>query len=210
MKLKSAFFQFTILFMFTGISNGGAQSHLVLLKGKEIKVDGVKAANEWLDAASLQISVAKDLSATVYYKHDGKNFLFAFENFSDAGFESHFRVPEVLLDIDHSGGESWNENDWWIHASYSSCIGKGKYNYYDDCISEPKIWETNLFQDKGRPAIIEMKIPFANLGFSPQNNDEIGIAFNVTDTREIWNFFPLKAKMGKPETWATARIQLKN
>jgi len=56
------------------------------------------------------------------------------------------------------------------------------------------------------PGVVEIRISFDKIGLDPAGAAEIGIAFNVTDTREVWAFWPPTATLEDPGSWATARM----
>lgn len=174
--------------------------------GRSIQVDGHPAAGEWDDAASLIVGVAPGWDVPVRVKHDGSNLLVAFSNLASPDGKS-FRFPEVLIDIDGSGSAAWAADDWWFHASFRDCQSKGRPNDYSTCQKDAANWEANNYESTQRaPEVIELRIPFSTLGIEPRPNVRIGIAFDVTDTRSVWNFWPVKAEMNSPGTWRRARF----
>jgi hypothetical protein len=53
---------------------------------------------------------------------------------------------------------------------------------------------------------VEIKIPFSKIGFNANTQNEMGIAFVVTNTASIWKLWPATADKLTPVTWSTATV----
>jgi hypothetical protein len=170
--------------------------------GKPSVIDGILEPGEWNDAAKAVINVEDDWKITVFFKKDSSNFYFCF---TDLQYEDKELYPEVLLDIDSDRSLEWNKDDWWFHASYNDCEGEGKFNVWN-CTKSKEGWNANNFPlDSG--AVVEFQISFEKVKFDPVQNQTIGLAFNVTDTAELYYFWPSEATLESPETWSVIQIQ---
>ncbi|MBI4547828.1 MAG: hypothetical protein HY707_07610 [Ignavibacteriae bacterium] len=180
----------------------GDQFQIDIRYGQAPQIDGLIAPGEWNDASYIRIPVDSQLVITVRFKHDSSNLYFGF-----AGFTGNLmRIPEVLIDIRNDKRLTWQSDDWWFHASSTDCWRQGQYNDYSTCIPETSAWEANNFSRdfKNPPQIIEMRIPYNTIELTPSSDKKIGIAFDVTDTRTVWNFWPPAAQLGAPSSWVTA------
>lgn len=171
----------------------GNESPIDIQSGIAPTIDGHIAADEWSDACTLEIEVNSDWTVTVYYKHDASNLYIAFTNLVN----EQERYPEVLIDANHDGTTSWEPDDWWFHASYQECEGEGMPNDYFPCTASG--WEANTFPLA--EGIVEFRISYAKIGLEPSSSEVIGIAFDVTDTWDEWQFWPQSADLHDPSTW---------
>lgn len=179
----------------------GVPPEIVIPRGRPAVVDGRAGDREWSDALLLPLEVEAGWTVDVRVKHDGEALWVAFGGLRDG----ITRVPEVLLDALHDGGNTWGEDDWWLHASYQDCTARGHHNDYGDCTPEhPWLIATNLSDGDRYPELMEMRIPFNRTGLAVGRT--VGIAFNVTDTQRVWRFWPREAQMGSPGSWAAARM----
>lgn len=169
--------------------------------GKAPNIDGQLEETEWRDARSVAIEVEKNWQVTVLMKHDETHFYFAFQNLKRGTAE---RYPEVVLDLDHNRATTWDQHDWWFHASYNDCDGHGKFNVWD-CTPTKSGWSANNFPLTGNQAI-EIKISFEKVGFDPKSSRPFGLAFNVTDTQKLYHFWPARAQLHNPGSWATVKL----
>jgi len=166
-----------------------------------VVVDGVMSPGEWDDAAVVEIGVERGWTVPVRVKRDDHALYVAFVNVKPEEAE---RYPEVLLAVRGTREGGWSASDWWFHASYQDCEGQGIFNNYQCSPTKPG-WEANNFPLEP-PGVVEIRISFDKIGLDPARAGEIGIAFNVTDTREVWSFWPRTATLEDPGTWATARL----
>lgn len=175
---------------------------LAIPRGRTPKVDGKAGEGEWDDAHSLSLGVAEGYAVTVRVKHDGESLWVAFEGLRG----EPLRVPEVLLDVGNDKLKAWGEDDWWVHASASDCANRGRFNDYSTCTKSAEGWEANNFLpgQEAPPQLMELRIPFALVGLKVAT--PVGLAFDVTDTRERWNLWPRWAELEVPATWAEATL----
>ena len=180
-----------------------ARTEIVIARGTAVVIDGVLDPDEWRDAKTVSLEVEPGWSATVRFKHDGTALAFAFDGLRRG---EDARYPEIMLDAKHDGGLVWTADDWWFHASFRDCWSAGKYNDYASCIAEAANFRANNYVDQNAsPAAIEIAIPFATLGVA--SGQEVGIAFDLTDTMKTWSMWPARAQLAVPASWGTARIE---
>ena len=160
-------------------------------------IDGVLNPNEWTDAAYGFIDVEKGWKVKVFYKRDRSSLYFAFSELKHNGQE---RYPEIMIDAKGDRGE----DDWWIHISYNDCEAKGRYNVWNCTPTKPG-WKANNFP-LSDPGIVEAEVTYEKLGFAPRVPEKIGLAFNVTDTRNAYHFWPAKARLDNPSSWAMVKL----
>jgi CubicO group peptidase (beta-lactamase class C family) len=179
----------------------GSPPKIQIPRGRPINVDGVTDSNEWSDAGEVMIKADGEWLIPVRVKHDGENMLFAF-----LGLRSGItRVPEIVIDTKHDKTTKWNEDDWWFHASGRDCAASGRFNDYTTCVLDAREWSATNVRGMTFPVVMEVLIPMKLLGVAPGHT--IGIAFNVTDTRMVWRFWPAGAQLAQPASWAEAVIQ---
>jgi hypothetical protein len=176
---------------------------LDIRKGRTPKIDGIATPGEWEDAGSVRIFVRQGWQVTVRYKHDGSNLYFGFTDMADPD-KVLIRVPEVVFDMKNDKTPSWNEDDWWFHASGRDCHSQGRFNDYKTCMPEATGWEANNQRGMVTPEIFEIRISYTYIGLKPGRGTKIGLAINVTDTKTSWNFWPQGATLEKPMSWGEA------
>ena len=169
--------------------------------GKTPVIDGILKSGEWADAASAFIDVENGWRVKVFYKRDGSNLYFAFTDLKKKGRE---RYPEIMIDAKGDRGESWGGDDWWLHISYNDCEGKGRYNIWN-CTPEKPGWKANNFP-LADPGMVEAEVSYEKLGIIPGVSKVIGLAFNVTDTRSDYDFWPSSARLAAPSSWASVKL----
>jgi hypothetical protein len=67
-------------------------------------------------------------------------------------------------------------------------------------------WSGNIFP-LDAPGTVEVRIEYEKLGLVPGEAGDIGVAFDVTDTRTKWKFWPSSASTSNPSTWGTWHIE---
>ncbi|MBM2816832.1 MAG: hypothetical protein HW421_3594 [Ignavibacteria bacterium] len=198
--MKKSFLPY-LVFALLGLNSLSALDTIKLNYGSTPKIDGVITAGEWSDAAKVQITSAGNKIINIYYKHDGKNLLFAYlDNLGSA----KYRFPEILLDIKNDKSKGWMNDDWWFHVSSTNCVSNGSHSNYSNCRTVQPDWEANNFNIK-LPDTVEIKIPFSKVGFDTAKKT-IGIAFDVTNTSNAWEFWPPNTYINSPETWAVGML----
>jgi hypothetical protein len=195
-----------ILFLCVPVFNLLALEKIDFPKGKSVIIDGSFNNGEWNDAASVDLKLSDNNIVRIYYKHDGVNLLIAFcKNLKISGYQ--FRFPEVLLDIKNTKTKNWDEDDHWFHVSATDCNSKGHPKDYTNCLAVQPDWQGEKnFMDPNFNDTIEISIPFTKIGLNPKQNKLFGIAFDVTDTQWIWEYYPQPATMNDPSTWAVGEI----
>ena len=165
-------------------------------------IDGVISSGEWTGADSVQIMINNFKKVTVLIKHDSTALYFAYLNH----LESSMRFPEILLDINNDKSNTWQNDDWWFHVSATDCESNGMPANYSNCLVVQQNWEAvpNMVSGLPNTDTIEIKIPFFKAGIDLTVHDTIGIAFDVTNTVNAWNYWPAGANINTPSTWAQA------
>ena len=103
----------------------------------------------------------------------------------------------------------WSDSTWWFHASATDCWSRGRFNDWTTCVDRAPSWNANNVHDfENPPALMELEIPLALLDLATDTATEIGIAFNVTDTADAYEFWPARATMADPSTWARLVVEL--
>jgi CubicO group peptidase (beta-lactamase class C family) len=179
---------------------GGPSPAISIPRGRSVTVNGSVDGDEWSDAREVLIRVAPDWIVRARMKHDGEHLAFGFFDLRDG----MVRVPEVLVDAGNDGGNVWDADDWWFHASAQDCASTGGYNDYTTCVRDAAEWSATNVSGMSYPQVMELRIPMRLIGTAAART--IRIAVNVTDTREIWNFWPVSAQMANPGSWARAVI----
>jgi hypothetical protein len=191
--------------VFTGLL-AKAEETIKIPCGKEVVMDGHINGEEWSDANSISLSImAGTNEVVVLMKHDGEHLNFAFLGNLES---SQIRFPEILIDANHSRSTAWESDDWWFHVSATDCESKGKHSDYSTCKETKPEWIGIPNMSGGSTVVdtIEIQIPLSYIGVSIEKDTKIGIAFDVTNTWDSWEFWPNDADMDSPATWATAEL----
>lgn len=174
---------------------------LMITRGNPITLDGHFSPNEWGDATMTPITISGIQYCNVYYKHDGNNLNIAFAgNLQSAGYFS----PEIVIDSDASGDNSFGNNDWWFHVSATDCESQGQYGNYNNCMLVRPNWlAVPNFQQGIIVDTVEIQIPFATLSIS--EGDSIGLLFLLNNFQTIKKSNS-SANHLDPSTWSKAMI----
>jgi len=172
---------------------------LVLKPGKSIKVDGIIDKDEWTDADSLIIELNNHWKSTVYFKHDSAHILFAFTNLAQE--KGKDCVVDLYIDLLNKKSKEWDSDDLWLHASYSDCEGKGKYEDWKSCSKTKPDWLANNLPYLNGNDNIEMQINISKIS-NKGHLSELGFCFSVHHD-DIKNKWPIEADYTKPSTWGT-------
>lgn len=180
-----------------------AQPTIQIPLGTPAVADGINTPGEWDDAESAEITVSASKKVQVRYKHDGSHLYLAYWGSLES---ANIRFPELLLDPENDKSPAWLPDDWWFHVSATDCESQGQHSIYSNCNLAQPDWAGAPNMTQGAPYTdsIEVMIPFSKIGI--QNGDTIGLAFEVTNTANVWNYWPPTAKIGQPDTWATAVV----
>lgn len=149
------------------------------------QIDGALLAEEWSDAATVDIRINTNETVKVYYKASNDTLYFAFTGHLESG---NVRFPEICLDTGNDKTDVWDTNDWWFHVSASDCDHHGAPGVYTNCAPQQEDWlgMPNITQGLPWTDTVEIAIPLTKLNISPE--DTFGIAFNVTNTFNTWKF----------------------
>ncbi len=178
--------------------------HIVFpLDTNPVSIDGTLQHAEWQHAHKAVIPVNTSDSVSVLYKHDNTAMYFAFTGKLES---ANALFPEILTDAANVGGTSWGNGQWWLHVSATDCEHNGAYGVYNDCKLIQPGWEAGPNFTVGAPVTdtVEIKIPFAKVGFNTATMDTMRIAFVATNTANIFMLFPTSANRQQPVTWAKA------
>jgi imidazolonepropionase-like amidohydrolase len=186
--------------LLAALDGAGEPEPLVVPFGRAPSAGGPLDPAEWADAGHATIQVEPGWTVGVRYLHDEANLYVAFTDLKRGGAE---RYPEVLIGTGAESVPAWQATDHWLHASYQNCDASGESNDYGSCAPTRPGWSANRFP-LAEPATIVMRISYERLGIVPGRDTPIRIAFNVTDTRERWHFWPEQATLESPGGWATA------
>jgi len=180
-----------------------AQTTINFPCGTTPTIDGVLNPNEWNDADTIEINGLNTIQ--VYFKHDDNNLYFAFDGPLES---SNVRFPEIMFDLNNDKTNIWQMDDWWFHVSATDCEYQGQPANYDSCSLVRPNWTavSNILPGGGITDFIEIQIPLSTLGLDLANIDTIGIAFNVTNTFNVWEYWPAGADINQPSTWANATV----
>jgi len=177
----------------------------VIPAGNPVNINGVLEEGEWEDALLVTVQSA---GRTIDYrlKHDNEALLIAVDLKNTSS--TAVRFPEILLDCDHDKSLQWQPDDWWFHVSATDCEYKGNHSIYDNCEIDHPDWDAvpNFGTAPGAVPIdtIEFMIPLVKLGL--QVKDTFGIALDVTNTANSWEFWPLGAMLNSPASWAACTL----
>lgn len=183
------------------------QSISVPFELSTVTVDGQVNASEWQHADSVKIGLSPTDTVTAFFKHDMQNIYFAFcgpmESYSLSAL-----FPEVLFDPQLAKGSSWQSGQWWFHVSATDCENNGGYGIYNNCQIVQPDWEGAPNQIPGPPDTdsIEMKIPYSKIGFNAVTQYDMGLAFVLTNTNDLYYTWPPTADKDVPSTWSKAQI----
>lgn len=184
-----------------------AQTISVPFELTTMTIDGQINASEWQNADSAKIGLSPTDTVTVFYKHDMQNLYFAFCGPLESYIVSAM-FPEVLIDPQQLGGSAWQNGQWWFHVSATDCENNGGYGVYNNCQVTQPDWEGAPNQVPGPPDTdsMEMRIPYSKLGFNAVTQYNLGLAFVITNTTNLYYTWPPTADKDVPSTWADAKI----
>ncbi len=170
-----------------------------------VTIDGVMQPGEWDDAYTDQIiSSGNGETVTIHGMHDSLGMYFAFE--SSVDLDVNF--PEVFFDMDQSGGNTWDQNDWWFHVSATDCEYRGIPLNYDSCMADRPGWEAhpNWPAAGSGPDTVEIFIEFSLLNDSIIDlpNVAVGFSMAVSNAFNRYDYWPDSAtNLNYPSTWGT-------
>lgn len=183
------------------------QSISVPFELSTVTIDGQVNASEWQHADSVKVGLSPTDTVTVFFKHDMQNIYFAFcgplESYSLSAL-----YPEVLFDPQLTKSNSWQSGQWWFHVSATDCEHEGAYGINTNCQAVQPGWEGAPNQIPGPPDTdsIEMKIPYSKIGFNAVTQYDMGMAFVLTNTNNLFYMWPPTADKDVPSTWSDTKI----
>ncbi len=99
--------------------------------------------------------------------------------------------PEVLFDSANLKPLLWKESQqWWLHASYNLCESDVRPNQYSECAGTKAGWAATRFPLKSGFSEIAISLTKVNIS----TGKLFGLAFDVTDTKDAWSFWPESAE----------------
>ena len=190
-----------------GRAAGRAAAMLAIPAGTPARIDGSLKPGEWMDADTLTIAVSPQWTVPVFLKHDGLTLYVAFSNLVQSSNE---RYPEILLDVVGDRAVVWQQDDWWLHASYSDCHARGHLDDYDSCAQVHSGWSANNFPL--RAGVVEFRVDLSAFGVRPDTSNAgpaLGLAFDVMDQKKgerVSACWPPTAQPLVPASWARAHL----
>lgn len=186
-------------------NTSSAQGITIPYNTAPVTIDGIMNVNEWDKTGRVAIPVSATDSVNVYYKHDMTALYFAFTGKLES---ANALFPEVLIDPQHAKGNAWTNGQWWFHVSATDCENNGGYGVYNNCKAVQPDWEgaNNFVTGAPYTDTVEIKIPFSKINFNPATQNEMGIAFMVTNTATTFKLWPATADKSVPDTWSGAVI----
>lgn len=190
-----------------GLPGAVASEKVVIPAGAAPQLDGRVQEEEWLDAASIRLSIENEITVQVRMKHDGRNLYCAFSFTNNPGRALVF--PELLIDPDHDRSPQWAPDDWWFHVSGTDCEARGTFSDYSNCKADQLDWKgiPNYELSETPPPVegIEMTISLEKIGISVDRVFGLSLTVElVPDKRAFW---PEAAVMESPSTWGTAVLK---
>lgn len=188
----------------TAVSSLYAQHLIKIPYASSPTIDGVVEPYEWYDsdAVFIEINFGAD-SVKVLFMHDSVNLNVAFLGNLESKNE---RAPEVLLDIENNKTPVWKMDDWWFHVSTADCDDQGQHSNYSSCAVVRPNWkgERNFGRSPKPVDTVEIQIPLKTISLNLETHDTIGLAFNVNDGIDGWDYWPGGANSNQPSTWGNA------
>ncbi len=168
--------------------------------GPAISNDGVVNSTEWMGADTVLIQQSSIYTTSVLYKHDGQNLYIAFERNLQSPF---MYFPEVNIDANHDGTNTFQNDDWWFHVSATDCEYQGSYGVYHNCQAARPNWTANPNFSSSGPLVnkVEVSIPFQTIGV--QSTDTVGILFFLNNFQSFKYHDPTANHLD-PSSWTTA------
>lgn len=185
------------------VCSASAQSIEFPLDTNAVTIDGVMSASEWDAAETIQINVNTTDKVGVKFKHDNTAMYFAFYGKLES---ANALFPEVLIDPQNIGGNSWSVGQWWFHVSATDCENDTTYGSYSNCMTVQPDWEGAPNFSAGAPMTdtVEIRIPFSKVGFNTMTMDTMGMVLMVTNTLSAFHTYPSSADKDVPSTWMKA------
>lgn len=171
-----------------------------LSKGSEsIVIDGVISNDEWLNSHMVAVKRDNDWEIPIRIKYDQEYLYVAFENFT---FKNKGKLNAEILIQTNAENNQWTDNTYWFHSSYSNCYSNGEYYNWENCSTNHLDWKANVYPFENENDNIEFKISLKKLGLETAGNNQIKIAFKLSDVSELHSYWPPKAEIKSPQTWA--------
>jgi len=119
---------------------------------------------------------------------------------------ANVRFPEINVDVNYDRSLAWQADDWWFHVSATDCESQGEAGNYDNCQLVRPNWIGMPNFVNGGPTVdtVEIQIPFSTIQLDIQTVDTIGLAFNVSNTFNAWEYWPAGAEVNSPASWGKA------
>lgn len=194
-------YEFIFLFLSLFITPALLSQNLELMQRSEsVHIDGVIRSDEWQGSKKIAIERSSDWRITVHLKYDQEYLYIVFENLT---FESNGKLNAEILIQTNAENNDWTENTYWFHSSYSNCYSIGEYYNWENCSTNHQDWKANVYPFENGNDNIEFRISLKKLGIDTTGStNQIKIAFKLSDVSELHSYWPPKAEIKSPQTWA--------
>ena len=163
-------------------------------------IDGVISNDEWLNSKIVTVKRDNDWEIPIRIKYDQEYLYIVFENLT---FESNRKLNAEILIQTNAENNDWTENTYWFHSSYSNCYSIGEYYNWENCSTNHQDWKANVYPFENGNDNIEFQISLKKLGIDTTGSkNQIKIAFKLSDVSELHSYWPQKAQIRSPQTWA--------
>lgn len=181
-----------------------AQADVYIPPGTSVTLDGHWSAGEWDDAVRVSMPVPNS-AKTMYVKlkHHQDTLLISFAGPLES---ANTLVPELMIDPDYDHGTKWNPEDSWFHVSATDCHYFGIPQVFNQCQSDHPEWSAfpNMPYGSSPVDTIEIRIPYSFVGLTAGVPHTFGLALSITNTVNLFSFWPSGVVVGQPQTWGTA------
>lgn len=195
MKTYGSLFLLLLLFITPSVLSQNIE--LVQSSGS-ININGILGNDEWLGSKKVTLVRSDEWKINIRIKYDQDYLYVAFENLA---FESKGKLNAEILIQTNAEDDKWNDNTYWFHSSYSNCYSKEEYYNWENCSTNHQDWKANVYPFKNGNDHIEFQISLKKLGLEIAGNNQIKIAFKLSDVSELHSYWPQKAEIQSPQTW---------
>ena len=185
--------------LITFASPSASQTVIPAIYAQDIVTDGIITVNEWLSSSTISIS-APGNSIKVHVAYDS---LYLYVLYYGKLESANTLFPELLLDINNSKSNAWENDDWWFHVSATDCENQGAYGVYTNCAVTQTHWIGAPNFNVGPPITdtVEMAIEWSKIGFDPFSGNDLGISLLASNTANLWYGWPATYNRNNPSSW---------
>ena len=199
-NLKASFFTLLILIVFAFFGYAQKAEVHISETNQTISIDGVLEDNEWQDGLVLEMPKLYDRKCSVYVTYDTDYLYIAFKNLVDS--KGNKTNPEVLISTAVTS-DTWTQDTFWYHVSYSCCTARGLYYFWEQCDNNPPDWQANTYPFTEGHNNVEIRIAWSALEITQLENLKLKMAFKLSDPLERHTYWPEVANIAMPDTWGT-------